>query len=75
MSRVTGSLCGVLGSKEPAEATSKARVSEGPGDWGGQSHLAVPGEDGVHDRLEGGFRGAHGGEVPQHGLECQDLVE
>ena len=70
----------VLGSKVPAEATSKARVSEGACNWGGQSRLAVPGEDGVHDCLECSLGSAHGGKNPQHGLESvraqgEDLVE
>ena len=59
----------VLSTEEAAEAPSKAGVGGRPGDGRRKVAVAVAGDDGVNDALEGGAGGPHGGEIPQHSEE------
>ena len=54
----------VLSAEEATEAPSEAGVGCRPGDGRRKVAVAMAGNDGVNDALEGGARGPHGGEVP-----------
>ena len=73
-------LMGVLGAKDAGETAREAMVGEVSRDRGGEMSLAVAGDHGINDALEGRVRGAHGDEIPEHspqggGRHREELAE